>query len=127
MTQALQIPPATIPVIGPDGNMDLRWRSFFLALIDRAGGVVGGLQPADPTLDALSGLNATAGMVVETAADTFTKRSLAGTAGEITVTNPAGVAGNPTLALAAVAGVAGTHLNPTSVTVDAKGRVTAIS
>lgn len=59
-----------------------------------------GLQDRDDTLTALAGLNSTPGLVTQTAADTFVKRSLAGPAAGIAVTNADGVAGNPTIALA---------------------------
>jgi hypothetical protein len=66
------------------------------------------------------------GVVVRTALGTTIARTITGTALEILVSEGSGVAGNPTLALAAVNGDPGTFSNPT-VTVDTKGRITAIT
>jgi hypothetical protein len=52
-----------------------------------------------PDLSAIEAL-LTTGLATRTAADTWTTRSLAQPAAGITITNPAGVAGNPTLVLA---------------------------
>lgn len=57
-------------------------------------------QPVDATLTALAGYN-TNGILTQTAADTFVGRSVAGTTGQITVTNGDGVAGDPTVSLPA--------------------------
>jgi hypothetical protein len=56
-------------------------------------------QPLDATLTALAAYN-TNGLLTQTAADTFTGRTLTGPAAGITVSNGNGVSGNPTLALA---------------------------
>ena len=56
-------------------------------------------QPLDSTLTSLAAYN-TNGIVVQTSADTFVGRSLTAPAAGLTITNPAGTAGNPTFALA---------------------------
>lgn len=52
-------------------------------------------QTLDATLTALAAYN-TNGILTQTAADTFTGRTLTGTTNKITITNGSGVAGNPT-------------------------------
>ena len=55
-------------------------------------------QASDATLTALAAYN-TNGILTQTASDTFTGRTITGTANEITVSNGDGISGNPTLSL----------------------------
>ncbi len=62
-------------------------------------GTTSGVQAWDAKLDALSIFDTT-GIMVQTGVDTFAGRTLVAPAAGITITNPAGIAGNPTFALA---------------------------
>ena len=85
---------------------------------------------ANPTLAlandlaALEGL-ASVGLAVRTATDTWTQRTIAGNAGRVSVTNPDGVAGNPTIDLIAVTNAGGGTLQ--KFTQDSYGRVSGSS
>jgi hypothetical protein len=56
------------------------------------------LQPIDPDLTALSALTGT-GLVTRTANDTYSPRSIVVSGTGIAISNPAGIAGNPTISL----------------------------
>jgi hypothetical protein len=74
---------------GTIGSTAIAWTQF---------GGTGAYQAASATLTAFAAYN-TNGLMVQTAANTFTGRTLAGTSAEITVTNGDGVSGAPTFSL----------------------------
>jgi hypothetical protein len=80
--------------------------------------LAGSYQPLDATLTAVAAYN-TNGILTQTAADTFTGRTLTGTANELTVTNGNGVSGNPTISIPSAVTLTGktltggTHTLPT--------------
>lgn len=67
-------------------------------------------QPIDADLTAVAALDATAGFLIKTGAATYARRTLTGTAAEITVTYGDGVAGNPVLSLPAAMTLTGKTL-----------------
>lgn len=84
------------------------------------------LISVDATLNALAAYNAN-GLLTQTAADTFTGRTITGTANEIAVANGDGVSGAPTLSIPATIDLGGkTSLeipNSATPTVDADGEI----
>lgn len=86
-----------------------------------------GYQPLDATLTALAGLNTTAGVVVQTGTDTFTKRTLTGTSNRIVITNGDGVSGNPTFDIGTDVVTATSTHSFTNKTFDANGTGNSIT
>lgn len=90
---------ARLPVPGGDSGT---WGTVLNDFLSQAHNADGTLKSAsvssamDATLNALAAHN-TNGLLTQTAADTFTGRTVTGTANRVTVTNGDGVAGNPTL------------------------------
>jgi hypothetical protein len=87
---ATAITTAADTIVGNDSDSQVPTSA---AVIDYA-------QPLDATLTALAAYN-TNGLLTQTAADTFTGRTITGTANQISVADGNGVAGNPTLSLPA--------------------------
>ncbi len=86
--------------------------------------VRGYAQPADTDLDGVAAL-ITTGIAARTGTGTWATRAITGTAGRLAVANGDGVAGNPTLDLAALA-IGGSGIGAfTKLTVDTYGRVTS--
>ncbi len=90
------LPPKYLSVLDVNNKMHNAWYSYFFDLTT-AGGTY---QPLDGDLTAISGIAST-GVAVRTAANTWTTRTITGTANKVDVTDGDGVSGNPTLTISA--------------------------
>jgi len=73
-----------------------------------------GGQPLDATLTSLAAYN-TNGVICQTSADTFTGRTITGTANQVTVTNGDGVSGAPTLSIPYNVNLGTSSVGPSSI------------
>lgn len=87
------------PIVDEFGRPTPEFIRYFQSLIKNDGTLDAGKQNADADLTAISALIGT-GIAARISNDTWALRSIAAPASGITVTNPAGIAGNPTLGLA---------------------------
>ena len=78
----------------------------------------------DNELQSLSALSSN-GILVRTGAATYIPRTITANTG-ISITNPDGVSGNPTISVSNV-GTAGTYAYPSSVTTNAQGQISSIT
>lgn len=118
---------ASIVTVNPEGslpNSRVLTPGTSINVTDGVGTVTLSYTPTGDLagLEALTGT----GFPARTAVDTWAMRQLTGAAGEISITNPQGIVGDPSIGLTN-AGTAGTFSFPTSITTDTKGRVTSVT
>jgi hypothetical protein len=119
-----RVPPlqSVVPIVDKYGKPTVQFLRLFnqhfpnvqvtYGVATGAAALAGAAQPGDNDLTALAGLSGT-GIACRTAADTWAVRTLSPPAAGLSISNPAGVAGNPTFALAndlaALEGLSGMH------------------
>ena len=129
--QARGVTVETAATIGATVGVDLRLQDGTIVTKEMLGGQSSGvpqvvywrtIADVPPNVEALANQSG-AGIFVLDGSGNSAVRTIAGTAGQIDVTDGSGVAGDPTIALADVANVAGGAIQLTAF--DAKGRATS--